>query len=294
MNLALPFCLPDMNVHPDLPDHPKFIAYKQALGRTDALDYLIRIWGYCQTRRTGENWGDVDETYVEAVAGWRGKPGSLFRALTAPWCGKKGWIHRDGKNLIITGWEEHNRKLLAAWRNGPNGRKGNKNPPATEPEPNEKPSVPDGLTDSEPTANRPRVTGLDVTGCDVRGSTPAPFAFADSESGKCPPTLDAVIAYGKKMADPAKKIPAMAEEACQRFFRHWASKGWLIAPRVLMQDFRPRLEMWHDEDLVAGKNAPGVADLAQLQAELDSASTPEQRQLLRDKIANARRERSAA
>lgn len=152
-----------MNVHPSLPDHPKYLLFKEALGHPDALEFLARLWAHCQVKSRGENWGKVTDRYVELSCRWAGAPGRLFAALALSYEGKPGWVHRKKSGeLIVSGWEEHNRSLLNTWRNGATGGRpkvSDDRPRVNPPKPGENPRV----NPPKPTANP---IGSDLIGSD--------------------------------------------------------------------------------------------------------------------------------
>lgn len=232
-----------MNVHPSLPDHPKYLLYKQALGERggDALDFLMRIWGHCQTMKRGENWGRVGPDYVEAVARWTGEPGKLFCALAREFCGKPGWVYQQKNgDLIISNWAEHNRSLLRSWDAGTKGGR----PRLSPRQPQENPKV-------FPRQPQENPTGLDLTGLDL--STEREGTRASGEVN-CPAQLSEVIEHGKKLTPPA------SVEFCQEFFRYWQGRGWWMTDKVRMSDFRPVLESRWIESLKKPANGrPGGA-----------------------------------
>lgn len=140
-----------MNVHPGLTEHAKFRLLKTGLrgiGAPEelAMEVLIRLWGHCQTMQRGENWGRVTAEYVEAVCCWSGKPGALFDLLAKDFCGQEGWIRVQRGQVIICGWEEHNKSLLNRWYAGPKGGR----PKGT----GKKPANNLQVTGSKPTENR--------------------------------------------------------------------------------------------------------------------------------------------
>ena len=240
-----------MNVHPALTRHPKFVAFKRALGDAQALEYLLNIWGHCQEKKRGEDWGKVSLDYVEAIAGWSGEAGKLWTALTMPFCGKNGWIHNKNGKVIVTAWNEHNGMLLKCWRVGSYG--GRPKDSIREPSANHKDSI------REPKANHKR-TLLDVTGLDVTGGTEGGGARAQEpqrECGEvnCPPRWEEVREHGQKLT------PACPEEVCQEFFDYWNARGWQSTPHIKMADFRPALAArWRvvQRKMVEKTSSPGA------------------------------------
>lgn len=156
-----------MNVHPGLTEHAKFRLLKTGLrgiGANEELaaELLIRLWAHCQTMQRGENWGKVTSEYVEAVCCWNGKPGALFELLTKDFCGQDGWIRVQRGQVIVCGWEEHNKNLLNRWESGKKGGR----PKGT----GRKPADNLQVTGRKPTENPILdLSREDLTGDDLRG-----------------------------------------------------------------------------------------------------------------------------
>lgn len=116
-----------MIIEPGLLTHPKFLLLQRALGKKhSALELLVRLWLHCQAEKRGENWGKVDQNYVEMVAGWEGDPGELWALLTKPLIvGKNPWVRVGAEGEVtIHGWNEANGSLIANWHRNPRGRGG--------------------------------------------------------------------------------------------------------------------------------------------------------------------------
>jgi hypothetical protein len=236
-----------MNVHPTLLAHPKFLLYKKTLGQGDALEYLLRVWGHCQDRKRGENWGPVNAAYLEGMVNWTGEPGKLYTALAKPYYDKPGWIHADEDgNLIVTNWQEYNSGLIANWYRNPKGR----TPRTT---PGEAPASHWHTPRTTPGEAPAKPTGLDRTGLDLEERE----GTRRSGEVNCPPTLAEVIAHGATLKAP--------EKFCQDFFKYWEGRGWWMTDTVRMSDYRPILETrWEelhrpDGKKPQGKNAVGAS-----------------------------------
>ena len=277
---------PLMNVHPSIITHAKFLILKrdlQELGRGDALEILVRIWGHCQLKQLGENWGKVSPEYVEAIAGWSGESGALFRILTKPFCGKPGWVSlRRSREVIITSWNEHNEYLVNAWNNG---RKGGRPKGAS--------GKPGGFPDGNP-----RATGRQPDGKAIGvGSLESGIGDGElGEGGGCPPaeelaqvpTVEEVVAFGLGAAGIPEGYCRHYHAKCEEQHR-WIKNGRLI-------EWRKELPRWWAGDRASWKErktAAGVAsaeEIAQLEAELDAESRPEKIAELRGKLKKARGE----
>lgn len=269
-----------MNVHPGLVTHAKYKLFKRdlkSLGKTDALEYLHRIWAHCQTKQLGENWGKVSPDYVESIADWDGETGKLFEILAKEFCGKPGWVHvkRNG-DVIITSWNEHNEYMVNAWENG---RKGGR-PPGT---------------GRKPTGNRPVIppgTGRKPTGKAIgegegegvgigSGSVESGAGGAEnppSDELAHIPTVAEVIAFG---AGPSG-IP-------ENYCRHYHAKceeqhRWVKNNRLI--DWKKELPRWWsgDRNKWMPEKTADESNLAQLEAELDAETDSEKRRVLREKI----------
>jgi hypothetical protein len=222
-NLRFQTIEPKMNVHPALLNHPKYLLFRQevaGLGFDCALEYLVRLWAHCQTMGRGENWGNVDNAYVEVICNWNGQTGKLAEALSKTFYGKPGWIHHNQTGeLIISSWNEHNQSLINSWNSG---RKGGR-PPATPLKPTENPQVNPPATPLKPTENP---IGVELIGVDRSGVGGPPVSLKIPDA--VIPTVSEVVEFGKMGAG----IP---EDYCIRYFEKkeiatgsWLSRGALI------------------------------------------------------------------
>lgn len=282
-----------MIVQPNLTTHPKFLMFKQALGDPCALEYLLRLWGHCQVMKRGGEWGKVTADYVEAVCIWSGSPGKLFEAFCREFCGKPGWIKANGQGKItITGWNEHNAKLVSDWTNGSKGGR-----PRKQPTPN--PSGTHGLTQgAKPKTHRKPMgdpIGLDRTGLDGSGVRNARAAsagdlgdlnqahFAEAQI----PALEEVLAYC------AAAIPApIPAETGRAFFEHYEKTRhpkWTDDGEKRFQ-WRGKLDAWHRRDLERGRGLQkpaGEKTREQLEALLGVETDPARRQELKQQLKKA-------
>lgn len=69
-----------MIVKPSLVTSTELNELRSFLGpKTDALDVLLRLWGYCEQRKT--NWYKDSSDQIARIVFWRGSPGDLVDAL---------------------------------------------------------------------------------------------------------------------------------------------------------------------------------------------------------------------
>jgi len=112
-----------MRVEPELPRHPKFLRLKRIAGER-AMEFLVAIWGHCQSNQRGEFWAGADASYVEMICGWDGQEGALFKGLTE--CGKPGFVVVEKDGVRIHDWNEMNSQMVGNWQRNPFGRRGQK------------------------------------------------------------------------------------------------------------------------------------------------------------------------
>lgn len=201
----------------------------------------MNLWAQCQERRRGENWGPVTDGYVESVAGWTGKPGKLFAALSLPYFDKPGWVHRVDGNLIITGWGEYNNGLISRWYKNPSGKaRGQSQASQTDPTGSQTP--PHGVTND----GKKDPIGRDVTGCDVMGTG----------EGKAP-TRDPLF-QEPSLADvqAVASITGVLSQCAEKWFYEQKSAGWLDRNGNPVRDWRSKLQAyaigWRDHDARKG------------------------------------------
>jgi hypothetical protein len=102
-----------MIVEPELLRSQKFTLLKQTVG-VEALEYLCRLWSYCQRVTRGENLGPVDGDFVEAICEWRGAKGVLFSALlrVPSHIFTAGWVEQVNGDIVVHEWEQWNAALM--------------------------------------------------------------------------------------------------------------------------------------------------------------------------------------
>lgn len=103
-----------MIVQPDFLDHWKTLRLASVLSDPMAPVYVIRLWGYIQTRRC-DLLPDDAET-VKAICRWPGPPIPFCEALVS--C---GWLERTSVGLLAHGWSELNARLIHNWTVGITG-----------------------------------------------------------------------------------------------------------------------------------------------------------------------------
>lgn len=105
-----------MIVDPDFLDHWKTRMLVGALDNDEVAPlYVIRLWAHCQNRRQSE-FDNVSTEALKALCHFPGQANKLESSLVA-----SGFIRRDGKTLIVIGWDYYNSTLVAAWANGKKG-----------------------------------------------------------------------------------------------------------------------------------------------------------------------------
>ena len=117
-----------MNLYVELLSHPKYLQLRQSFG-AKALEYLVRIWGHCAANKRGERWLGCTGDYVETVAQFRGRKGTLFAKLVE--LRFVDIIHAgppvDGNEqvagVVIHDWEETNYFIVKNWTRNPTGKK---------------------------------------------------------------------------------------------------------------------------------------------------------------------------
>lgn len=142
-----------MIVQPDFLDHWKTLRLASVLSDQMAPVYVIRLWGYVQTRRC-DLLPDDAET-VKAICRWPGTPMPFCEALVS--C---GWLERTESGLLVHGWSELNARLIHNWTVGVNG--GRPRMPDNKPK-----GKPKGKPKAEP--NETDKIGVDKIGLDRIG-----------------------------------------------------------------------------------------------------------------------------
>lgn len=97
-----------MIVEPDLPQHPKFIKLRSALGPR-AMEVLVLLWGHCHAKR-GEFWDGATPEYVEYVVNGNSKGTKNYDALL-----DARFIEKKDGGILVHDWQKTNASLVANW-----------------------------------------------------------------------------------------------------------------------------------------------------------------------------------
>ncbi|HZR66017.1 MAG TPA: hypothetical protein VFA85_12760 [Terriglobales bacterium] len=107
-----------MIVKVDFPDHPKTLKLEE-LGGPGAPMWCIRIWGYCQIKRTNR-FRNTDEYFTNS--GMR----TVFRirnknVMPLNILKDCGFIREEGDMLVVHDWDIVNKRMVASYNNGAKG-----------------------------------------------------------------------------------------------------------------------------------------------------------------------------
>ena len=125
---------------------------------------LMKLWGYCQARRTCE-FDNLTPQVIKSICGFEGDAMKIYEILKTK-CRFIDEIERNGTTIIkVHDWDVSNASLVANWKNGAKGGRPKKptvNPRLTHGYPNGKLENTDKehnprLTQGYPTVN-PRLT----------------------------------------------------------------------------------------------------------------------------------------
>lgn len=241
--------------------HPKFTKLRSMIG-PGALEHLARLWTFCQTTARGENLGKVTPAYIEAICAWSGPQDQLFQPLI-----ECGFIRvTPTSDIIAHGWNEHNRALITAWKNGKKGGTTYKHimtktlggfdvdnagqptgspsgSPSAEPtplclSPSGSPSVADGLTDR---------IGLDRS---TEGTSSPP-----AREGVEVPSMEEVKTYGS--------VSGIPPDVCEAFWNENQAFGWVGRYGTPIRDWRVWLRVFFQKrQKVQTKRKPGRPSVA--------------------------------
>lgn len=147
-----------MIVDPDFLDHWRTQMLVDMLDDPCAPQYIIRLWGHCQNRRSWVFEG-MPVQAAKAICRYPGDPKEFEAAMI-----ECGFLAREGDTLTVVGWDEHNASLIANWTNGSRGGR----PKGSGKETRKKPM---GKPEENPSDNP---QGTDKIGCDEIGSDKPP------------------------------------------------------------------------------------------------------------------------
>jgi len=148
-----------MIVDPDFLDHWKTQMLIDTLDDPCAPLYVIRLWAHCHTRR---GWVfDIPEAGIKSICKFTGDAGALNQALID--C---EFMHREGRQVTMVGWDEHNASLIANWENGKKGGR----PPKNKPKQN--PTETHGLPMANPEQTHQEPIRYDEIGLDTKDLSP--------------------------------------------------------------------------------------------------------------------------
>lgn len=109
--------------------------------------YVQRLWAHCQSRKQTQ-FENLPNAAIRAICRFTGDADLLVDSMI-----ECGFIERiSGNNIEVTGWEEHNSQLVAAWENGRKGgrpKKPRNNPRVSSEEPTDNPPETHGQSDKE-------------------------------------------------------------------------------------------------------------------------------------------------
>jgi hypothetical protein len=108
-----------MIVEPDFADHWKTQALIRAVGDNAGPEgapmMIIRLWAHCQHRKTGR-FPNMSDDALAIICRWNRSPSELKAILI-----ECGFINNRDGILTIHDWENTNRILVSAWKNGTKG-----------------------------------------------------------------------------------------------------------------------------------------------------------------------------
>lgn len=132
-----------MIVDPDFCDHWKTRMLVDLLdGDEMAPVYILRIWSHCQNRR--QCCFDISSKALKAICRFTGDADEFELAMS-----ESGFLERtDDGDLLVCGWEEYNKSIVANWKNGKKGGR-----PKAETETHSKPNGNPSETQRKPIDN---------------------------------------------------------------------------------------------------------------------------------------------
>ena len=213
-----------MIIEPGLPDHWKVKEFKRLSGRSDAVEWLIRLWGACQTRKS--TWYDADKpSVISSTCCFDGDPNQFVEWLlnvgvlekeTHRLTQSQNGLTQNGVGLLaVHDWEKHNAKYVANWKNGEKGGR-----PADQPPEPKKTQLEIGVH-----RRKEGIEGIERTEGEREESLPLPLTPQKSSSTKTKkrtfqsPSLSEFVAHGVARG--------ASEQDCQEQFQIWQDGNWL-------------------------------------------------------------------
>jgi hypothetical protein len=120
-----------MKIEPSFPDHWKTKRLQRACG-AEAVIGLLRLWGAAKIKRQFAGL-DLSPAKLAAIMDYPGDPQALWEAMTDP---HGAWLDpQEGGTWALHGFAEHQRQIIAMWKNGKRGGRPAKSetPPSTPP-----------------------------------------------------------------------------------------------------------------------------------------------------------------
>jgi hypothetical protein len=167
-----------MIVQPDFLDHWKTKALVTLTGDPAAPLMVLRLWGYCQSKRTSR-FKALSDANLAGICHSKLPPAKIRATLL-----ECGFIREDGDTTIVHDWETVNASLLASWRNGMRGGK-----PTSR--------ITHGIPTGKPRATQANPRPLILSNTQEKNKEEAAVSKSD-------PT--AVIGFGKQLSDLANKL----------------------------------------------------------------------------------------
>jgi hypothetical protein len=94
--------LPWIEVDTDMPEHPKSLRMAVMLKEPLAFAYVIRLFCYCgRSNVEGRFEGSEAADTIEAVVGWRGKPGRFVEVAAAV-----GYLDKTPHGFVVHDWRD--------------------------------------------------------------------------------------------------------------------------------------------------------------------------------------------
>ena len=236
-----------MRVEASIWTNPKFVRLSRALAalaapeKLSALEYLVKIWGYCETGQRGEFWDGAGPDHVEAVCDWTGEPGALARVLQTCGIGRgPGFIIVDHRGVTVHQWNAWNSRAVTNWKLGT--RKKTAAPPD-----NLEPRSSLGLAKAEPSSTQDAREGIRVSErvSERVNEVPPQGARGDEEmtdpdpehvSPRTSPHPEIAIPTDADVAAAADAYPGSPAQAIPPGIpRTWATRWWTNAGRRALQ-----------------------------------------------------------